>query len=43
MDKMKDNLFGLGVFLVVVVLGGAGYSLVWSPKADPEIHWRMVV
>ena len=34
MDKMKDNLFGLGVFLVVVVLGGAGYSLVYSPKAD---------
>lgn len=34
MDKMKDNLFGLGVFLVVVVLGGAGYSLVWSPEAD---------
>ena len=34
MDKMKDNLFGRGVFLVVVVLGGAGYSLVYSPKAD---------
>ena len=34
MDKMKDNLFGLGVFLVVVVLGGAGYSLVWSPEAE---------
>ena len=38
MDKMKDNLFGLGVFLVVVVLGGAGYSLVWSPEADLAIQ-----
>ena len=33
MNKIKDNLFGLGVFLVVVVLAGGGYALVYSPQA----------
>ncbi len=43
MDKMKDNLFGLGVFLVVVVLGGAGYSLVWSPEADLDRQSKVLI
>ena len=31
MDKLNKNLFGLGVFLVVAVLGGGAWKLVWEP------------
>ena len=31
MDKLNKNMFGLGVVLVVAVLGGGAWKLVWEP------------